>query len=67
MTKANINWRTFDDQGAINAKWNSTATPTYYVIDHTRVIQRKWVGKAGEKTIDTVLEKLIQEAEEASR
>jgi peroxiredoxin len=66
MTKEKINWRSFDDQGAINRQWNLPATPAFYVIDHKGAIRRKWVGKPGEKSIDAALEKLIQEAEEST-
>ena len=64
MTKENINWRSFDDDGAINRQWNLPPTPTFYIIDHKGTIRHKWVGKPGEKSVDTALEKLIQEAEE---
>jgi hypothetical protein len=63
MTKEKINWRSFDDEGAINRRWNQPATPTFYIIDHTGTIRRKWVGKPGEKPIDAALKKLIREAE----
>ena len=66
MTKENINWRSFADQGAIVRKWNSPATPAFYVIDHTGAIRNKWVGGADEKAIDAALEKLIDEAEKAN-
>ena len=39
MTTHNINWRTFDDQSDINRSWNSPATPTFYIIDHTGTIR----------------------------
>ncbi len=67
MTKHNINWRSFDDDGSINRQWNQPATPTFYIIDHKGTIRRKWVGKPGEKSVDTSLEKLIREAEKAAR
>ncbi|MBL7041511.1 MAG: redoxin domain-containing protein [Pirellulaceae bacterium] len=63
MEKENLNWRTFADDGAISRKWNSPATPAFYVIDHKGVIRHKWIGHPGEKSIDAALEKLIQEAE----
>ena len=66
MTKEQINWRSFDDAGAINRLWNLPATPTSCIIDHVGTIRRKWVGKPGEKPIDTALKKLIQEAEAAA-
>ena len=62
MGQEKLNWRSFADQGAINAKWNA-GTPTYYVLDHKGLIRFKWVGNPGEKAIDLALEKLIQEAE----
>ena len=63
MTKERINWRTFDDEGAISLQWNRPAFPSMFIIDHKGTIRRKWVGKVGENTIDAALEKLIQEAE----
>jgi peroxiredoxin len=63
MTTHNINWRTFDDQSDINRSWNSPATPTFYIIDHTGTIRHKWVGKPGEKTVDAALEKLLNAVE----
>ena len=63
MTKEQINWRTFDDDGAINQQWNLPATPAFYIIDHQGTIRHKWVGKVGGKTIGAALEKLIEKAE----
>lgn len=63
MTKENITWRTFDDDGDISRQWNRPASPSMFIIDHKGVIRRKWVGKVGGKTIDSVLEKLILEAQ----
>ena len=64
MTKERINWRTFDDEGAINRRWNLPATPAFYIIDHKGTIRHKWVGKPGAKSVDTALETLINEVEE---
>jgi len=66
MEKEKMNWRSFADQGAINAKWNA-GSPTYYVIDPKGVIRYKWAGGTGEKAIDAALEKLISEAEENAK
>jgi peroxiredoxin len=68
MDKAELNWRSFADpgtvgQGPIAARWNLSATPTLYVIDHKGIIRHKWVGAAGEKAIDAALEPLIKAAE----
>lgn len=53
----------FDDEGDINPHWNLPASPTFYIIDHRGMIRRKCVGKPGEKSVDSALEKLIREAE----
>ena len=66
MTKEEINWRSFDDDGAINRQWNFPATPSFYIIDHKGTIRHKWVGKPGEKSVDAALEKLIHVAEETT-
>jgi peroxiredoxin len=69
MDKQHITWRSFADAGNAGAgpiatKWNLTATPTLYVIDHKGVIRYKWAGAPGEKVIDAALHKLIKVAEE---
>jgi hypothetical protein len=68
MDKEKLPWRSFVDlgnagTGAIATKWNQSATPTFYVIDHKGVIRHKWTGPPGEKVMDAALEKLIKEAE----
>jgi peroxiredoxin len=67
MTKHDITWRSFDDEGAINRQWNLPATPAFYIIDHKGTIRHKWVGKPGEKSVDAALDKLIQTAKEPDR
>jgi len=69
MTRQNVTWRTFADpgnagQGSISKRWNLSATPTMYVIDHRGVIRHKWIGSPGGKAIDAALEPLIEEAME---
>jgi hypothetical protein len=68
MSREKLTWRSFADpgplgQGAIAAKWNLPATPTFYVLDPRGVIRHKWVGSPGAKAIDTALDRLIEEAE----
>jgi hypothetical protein len=63
MDREKLNWRSFADQGMILDRWNLSGTPTYYIIDHTGVIRRKWVGSPGERVIRAALEPLIQDAE----
>jgi hypothetical protein len=60
--KENITWRSFVDPGnagagPIAAKWNMSATPSFYLIDH------KWAGPPGEKVMDAAIEKLVHAAE----
>jgi hypothetical protein len=68
MEKERITWRSFVDPGNAGAgpiatRWNLSATPTFYVIDHRGVIRSKWAGAPGAKVMDAVLDKLIKEAE----
>ena len=63
MKENNINWRSFDDEGDLNKQWNMPATPTFFLIDHQGVIRHKWIGKPGENSVDTALDRLIQEVE----
>lgn len=62
MARENITWRTFAAKGEIAEQWNTPGTPCFYVIDPKGVIQRKWVGAPGHKTIDAFLEKMIKAA-----
>jgi hypothetical protein len=68
MEKQKITWRSFVDAGNAGAgpiatKWNLSATPTFYVIDHRGVIRYKWAGAPGEKAIDAALDRLIKAVE----
>ena len=68
MEKEKIIWRSIVDPGNAGAgpiatKWNLSATPTFYVIDHKGVIRYKWAGAPGEKVMDAALGKLIKAAE----
>ncbi len=63
MVKEKLNWRSFADKGDIVRKWNSPATPMFYVIDPRGTIRRKWAGSPGARAIDAALKKLIEEAE----
>ena len=69
MEKEKLTWRSFVDAGNAGAgpiarKWNLSATPTFYLIDHKGVIRYKWAGAPGEKSLDAALDKLIKAAEE---
>ena len=68
MENNKISWRSFVDAGNAGAgpiatKWNLSATPTFYVIDHRGVIRHKWAGAPGEKVMDAALDELIKAAE----
>ncbi|MFT5526742.1 MAG: nitrogen regulatory protein PII-like uncharacterized protein [Pirellulaceae bacterium] len=67
MVKEKINWRSFvDEDNEIMTQWNSPGTPTFYVVDHQGKIRRKWRGNPGEQALDSALEQLIREAEQAN-
>jgi hypothetical protein len=67
--KDKITWRSFVDVGQAGAgpiatKWNLSATPTLYVIDHKGVIRYKWAGAPGANVMDAALQRIIKAAEE---
>lgn len=71
MESSKLPWRSFVDVGNAGAgpiakKWNQSATPTFYVLDHKGVIRYKWTGAPGAKVMDAAIEKLIEEAEQHS-
>ena len=68
MDRQKLTWRSFVDAGNAGAgpiatKWNLSATPSFYVIDHEGVIRYKWAGAPGEKVLHAALDKLIKAAE----
>ena len=64
MDKNDITWRSFFDGpgtgGPIATKWNVSAWPTIYVIDHKGVIRAKNVRG---KQLDEWIDRLVAEAE----
>jgi peroxiredoxin len=72
MDKEKLPWRSFVDlgnagAGEIATKWNHSATPTFYVIDHKGVIRYKWAAPPGTKVMDAALEEVIGEAEKDAK
>ena len=72
MDKEKLPWRSFVDlgnagAGAIATRWNHSATPTFYVIDHKGVIRYKWAAPPGTKVMDAALEEVIGEAEKDAK
>ena len=72
MEKQKITWRSFADAGTAGAgpiatKWNLSATPSLYVIDHKGIIRYKWTGPPSEKVMEAALDKLIIAAEESGK
>jgi hypothetical protein len=68
MEKEKLPWRSFADVGQAGAgpiakKWNLTATPTLYLIDHQGVIRHKWSAAPGEQFLDAAVDNLIRTAE----
>src|SRR5262249_21718507 len=72
MDKEKLPWRSFVDlgnagAGEIATKWNHSATPTFYVIDHKGIIRYKWAAPPGTKVMDAALEEVIGEAEKDAK
>jgi hypothetical protein len=68
VEKEKLTWRSFADAGNAGAgpiatKWNLSATPTFYVIDHKGVIRYRWAGPPGEKVLDAALDRLLKAAQ----
>jgi hypothetical protein len=68
MAKERLSWRSFVDAGTAGAgpiarRWNLSATPTLYLIDHRGVIRYKWAGPPGEQVLAAALNELIGAAE----
>src|SRR5262245_200336 len=68
MEKERLPWRSFADVGQAGAgpiarKWNLSATPTLYLIDHQGVIRHKWSAVPDEQLLDVALDNLIRAAE----
>jgi hypothetical protein len=65
MEKNQLTWRSFVDAGNAGAgpiatKWNLSATPTFYLLDHEGVIRYRWAGAPGETVMNAALDKLIK-------
>lgn len=67
VEKRTVTWRSFNNQQKdfkISDRWNVSAWPSLYIIDHKGVIRHRGLrGEAMEKALDA----LIQEAEAASK
>src|SRR5260370_15290467 len=61
-----VTWRSFQNQRkdgkAISDDWKVQGWPTLYLIDHKRVIKKKWLGSPGNETLDKEVEKLVKVA-----
>ena len=65
MEKEKLSWRSFVDAGTaglgpIATRWNLSATPTFYLIDHKGVI--RFADLHG-RELDQAIDRLVQEAE----
>lgn len=68
VDKEQLTWRSFVDPGnagtgPIATRWNLSATPTLYLLDHEGVIRRKWAGVPDGSVMDAAVEKLVEAAE----
>jgi hypothetical protein len=67
--KHSIPWRSWFDgrPGRIAARYQIEIFPTLYLIDHTGVIRKMFVGRPRNAELDKDVEQLIEEAEEDAR
>jgi hypothetical protein len=68
IAREEINWRSFWDGGSmhgpIQSRWNITAWPTTYLIDHKGLIVERVMP---DKKTDELIERKVKEAEAASK
>jgi peroxiredoxin len=71
IKKEGITWRSWRDGGGsannpgpISRRYNVHAWPTLYVLDHRGVIRLKSLGSPGMKKLNTVIDALVEAAEE---
>jgi hypothetical protein len=69
MDKEKLTWRSFVDPGNAGAgpvatRWNLTATPSFYLIDHNGMIRYKWAGPPGAEILEAALGQTIKAAAE---
>lgn len=60
-----ISWRSWFDgrHGRIAARYRIEYYPTLYLIDHTGVIRKTFVGPPRNEVLDKDIEQLVEEAE----
>jgi hypothetical protein len=66
QAKHDIPWRSWFDgrQGHIAARYRIEYYPTLYLIDHTGVIRKIFVGPPRDRELNKDVEQLVEEAEE---
>jgi hypothetical protein len=66
-----ITWRSFwngeeGTQGPISKAWEVRGWPTLYLIDHTGVIRRKFLGNPGDAELDRLIDELVERADKGA-
>src|SRR5262249_25039002 len=57
------NWVEFPGDSARNLlRWKVVFSPTYFLIDHKRIVRRRFVGKVEEADLADGIERLLKEA-----
>ena len=69
QTKHDIPWRSWFDgrTGPISARYRIEYYPTLYLIDHTGVIRKIFVGPPRDGELNKDVEQLVEEAEDDAR
>jgi peroxiredoxin len=73
MDKEQLNFRSFTDTaagdglGVIGSAWNLFGTPTVFLLDYKGVIRYRHIGIPDKKSIDEVLNQLVNETQRNDR
>ena len=60
-----VHWWDNGPESKVLKTYRVKAFPTLYLIDHTGIIQYKWVGSPGNDKIDDAVEELVKAATKA--
>jgi peroxiredoxin len=60
-----VHWWEKGDENPVLKQYRVQAFPSLYLIDHTGIVRKKWVGNPGDDKIDQAVQELVKEAVKA--